>query len=118
MTKKNNAADRPSPVDHRPQGVMQRVPWAADFALLLPVHCSRQERVFPAKTAEGACVTPIGALNAQAKGLATAYGCNTSKAFPTGERPASSWPTEGANLHRRVNLSGKPDSRGNDWLWS
>ena len=24
--KKNNAADRPSPVDHRPQGVMQRVP--------------------------------------------------------------------------------------------
>ena len=23
--KKNNAADRPSPVDHRPQGVMQRV---------------------------------------------------------------------------------------------
>ena len=24
--KKNNAADRPSPADHRPQGVMQRLP--------------------------------------------------------------------------------------------
>ena len=24
--KKNNAADRPIPADHRPQGVMQRVP--------------------------------------------------------------------------------------------
>ena len=44
--------------------------------------------------------------------------CIPPKAFPTGERPASSRPTEGANLHRRVNLSGKPDSRGNDWLWS
>jgi len=31
-----------------------------------------QERVFPAKTAEGACATPNGGLNAQAKGLATA----------------------------------------------
>ncbi len=26
IAKKNNAADRPSPADHRPQGVMQRVP--------------------------------------------------------------------------------------------
>ena len=25
FAKKNNAADRPSPADHRPQGVMQRV---------------------------------------------------------------------------------------------
>ena len=28
--KKNNAADRPSPRYHRPQGVMQRVPSAGD----------------------------------------------------------------------------------------
>ena len=28
IAKKNNAADRPSPADHRPQGVMQRVPEA------------------------------------------------------------------------------------------
>ena len=26
--KKNNATGRPSPLDHRPQGVMQRLPWA------------------------------------------------------------------------------------------
>jgi len=36
IAKKNNAADRPSPADHRPQGVMQMVPrlpatWAQDW---------------------------------------------------------------------------------------
>ena len=35
--KKGNAADRPSPADHRPQGVMQRIPGqAADQPLLQP----------------------------------------------------------------------------------
>ncbi|TAG33284.1 MAG: DUF3429 family protein, partial [Polaromonas sp.] len=29
--KKSNAADRPSPADHRPQGVMQRAPRAPRF---------------------------------------------------------------------------------------
>ena len=39
---------------------------------LHPLHSAGQERVFTTKTAEGACVTLNGALNAQAKGLATA----------------------------------------------
>ncbi len=36
IAKKNNAADRPRPADHRPQGVMQRVPSIASNLLLLP----------------------------------------------------------------------------------
>ncbi len=43
IAKKNNAADRPSPADHRPQGVMQRVPSYAEvwksryFRKMLPI---------------------------------------------------------------------------------
>jgi len=35
--KKNNAADSPSPADHRPQGVMQRVPMVLDTPLAISV---------------------------------------------------------------------------------
>jgi hypothetical protein len=34
------------------------------------------------ETAEGACVTLTGALNAQAKGLATAFQCMSLKGVP------------------------------------
>ena len=37
------------------------------------LHSLSQERVFTSKTAEGACCTLNGALNAQAKGLATVF---------------------------------------------
>ena len=40
---------------------------------LLPLHFGGQERVFTSKTAEGACRTPNGVLNAQAKGLTTVF---------------------------------------------
>jgi hypothetical protein len=39
----------------------------------LGLHLAGQERVFTSKTAEGACCTLNGALNAQAKGLATVF---------------------------------------------
>ena len=44
IAKKNNAADRPSPVDHRPQGVMQRVPRGRITIAELPTRsrCSEQ----------------------------------------------------------------------------
>ncbi len=35
IAKKNNAADRPSPADYRPQGVMQRVPMVLDTLLVI-----------------------------------------------------------------------------------
>jgi len=38
------------------------------------------------------------------------------RAFPTGERLLLRQPTEGANLHRQANLSGKKDSRGSPWF--
>jgi hypothetical protein len=72
-----------------------------------------QERVFPEKTAEGACATLNGGLNAQAKGLATALAALAAPGVPNWREAAfSRRSTEGASLHRRVNLSGKEDSRG------
>lgn len=54
-----------------------------------------------------------GALNAQAKGLTTVFRHCLLKDVPYWREAAFiRRPTEGANPHRRVNLSGKEDSRG------
>ena len=73
--KKNNAADRPSPVDHRPQGVMQRVPRAVCVSLGLLAGCATptpSQSVSILEPADGATVSSTFKVRFGVKGMSVA----------------------------------------------
>ena len=83
------------------------------------LHLARQERVFLAENRRRRMCHPQWWTERSGKRTDNRLRQRMpqAKAFPTGERPFSRRPTEGATLHRQANLSGKQDSRGRPWLW-